>query len=441
MYNIYSHNENILNLAKSIITECSLIYLHPVGSTQPENVEIIGGEDNGPMIVVYDQEPLDLFYNKKLFNYVNHVHRDLEGELRPMILLNTEKNSLEKEKILKNYNAIDVNYFFHALCSSDWYRGYRYNVGITDPNKRKLTKKFITFNRITGKSRIYRSMLVSKLSNKNLMTDGYVSYSPVCPAHQTHFRDSFETTSLKFGITLEERKEYIAGLNKVKYPCRIDNKEEVQISNGSYSIGPLPELMSSFLHIVTETMFWDERTHLTEKIFKPIVAKQPFVLVGCANNLEYLKSYGFKTFDRWWDESYDSIKNPHQRLNAVVDIIDKICKMSLSQLEDMLREMQDVLEYNYNWFYSQEFLDIVWGELVENFKKVKDGLANWKRPDIGISNPQIPREVIVEIRRRTKSEEEATQIIEQWSGYWATTPAEQLPETFDAVLSQIFPKT
>ena len=114
------------------------MYLHPFGSTQPENVEIIGGNDNGPMVVIYDQEPLDLFYNTPLFNYIHDIHRDLQGEFRPMILLNTERHSKEKEKILQRYNAIDVNYFFHAFCASDWYRGYRYNTGITSPAKRKL---------------------------------------------------------------------------------------------------------------------------------------------------------------------------------------------------------------------------------------------------------------------------------------------------------------
>lgn len=439
MYNIYSHNENVLNLVKSIITHCSLAYLHPFGATQRENVEIIGGNDNGPIVIIYDQEPLDLFYNKTLFNYILTSHRDLSGELRPMILLNTERDSVEKEKILKHYNAIDVNYFFHALCASDWYRGYRYNINITPIVERKLTKKFITFNRITGASRLYRSMLISKLSQKNILDAGYVSYSPICPVHGTHFSNSFNNEGIKYGITLQESKEYIENLKKVNHPLRIDSSEEY-IPNGSYDIGPLPELMSSFLHVVTETMFWDERTHLTEKIFKPIVAKQPFVLVGCANNLEYLKSYGFKTFDRWWDESYDSIKNPHQRLNAVVDVIDKICKMSFNELQDMLKEMQEVLEYNYNWFYSIDFLDTVWAELKTNFSKITEGLSNWTPPNI-LPNPQIPRDVIVAIRTRTKTEEEANELIAKWGNYWDNMTREESLDSVDEVLSQIFPET
>ena len=43
-------------------------------------------------------------------------------------------------------------------------------------------------------------------------------------------------------------------------------------------------------HIVTETIFYDNKLHFTEKVFKPIVARRPFFLVGAPGNLAYLKS-------------------------------------------------------------------------------------------------------------------------------------------------------
>ena len=131
-------------------------------------------------------------------------------------------------------------------------------------------------------------------------------------------------------------------------------------------------------------MFWDERTHLTEKIFKPIVAKQPFVLVGCANNLEYLKSYGFKTFDRWWDESYDNIIDPIERIKAIAEIVKDICNKSLSELENILAEMNDVLTYNYNWFYSDNFINLIYNELTDNLKTVLVELRDSKFKNIAI---------------------------------------------------------
>ena len=100
--------------------------------------------------------------------------------------------------------------------------------------------------------------------------------------------------------------------------------------------------------------------------FKPIVAKQPFVLAGCQNNLEYLRSYGFKTFGQWWDEGYDSIADPVARLTAVSNIVKDICNRPITELEEMLQDMTPVLEHNANWFYNTQFTEMVWEELKTN---------------------------------------------------------------------------
>ena len=105
---------------------------------------------------------------------------------------------------------------------------------------------------------------------------------------------------------------------------------------------------------------------LTEKIIKPIAAMQPFILYGQVGALAELKHLGYKTFDLWWDESYDSITDPIQRLQSVVRIINEICSMNEEDLTVMLHAMQHVLDYNYNRFYSKEFIDCCWNELTTN---------------------------------------------------------------------------
>ena len=365
MYNIHSHYENILAFARTIIAQPRVVYLHPFGSTQPENVESLNIGGYGPLLFCYDQEPLLPHYNKKLFDQVAQ-YKDDSGQPRPTILLNTEKSSQFKNQLLEQYKFADCSYFFHAFAAADWYRGYQYCAELIDPSKRTIQKKYITFNRITGGARAYRSFLVAELAKHNLLDQGYVSYSDVCPEHG-HYEQQILCTVGERNVSADYVIRARYALDRIKYPLRIDNAGA--IPNGSQTLGPIRELMTSFLHVVTETCYWDNKTHLTEKIFKPIVARQPFVLLGCANNLRYLRSYGFKTFDAWWDESYDSIEDPIQRLQAVVKIIDDICAMSNEDLTSMLRAMQHVLDYNYNRFYSQEFIDYCWGELTENLEQ------------------------------------------------------------------------
>jgi hypothetical protein len=43
----------------------------------------------------------------------------------------------------------------------------------------------------------------------------------------------------------------------------------------------------------------------------------PFVIVGTRGSLEYLRSYGFRTFEGIWDESYDSAEDTYA-LNALL---------------------------------------------------------------------------------------------------------------------------
>lgn len=347
-----------MSYLKTIIPNFRLTYLHPFGSTQIENLEHLDVGSDGPIFVCYDQEPLLPAYNKPLFDSIQKTFRN-----RKIILLNTERNSEEKNQILDQYNFIDCYYFFHILAAADWYRGVPYNNDIIPVQSRRINKKYITFNRITGNSRSYRSFLIAELSKLNLLNEGHVSYSEVCPVHG-HYESNILSTIKNHNVS----PEYVSSVqyelsNRINFPLRIDTCEDSEIPNKSFTIDAIPQMMESFLHVVTETCYWENKQHLTEKIFKPIVVKQPFVLLGCPNNLSYLKEYGFKTFNQWWDESYDEIENPIERLHAVVKIIEKICSMTERDLGLLLKEMQPVLEHNYNLFYSKKFVDAAWNEL------------------------------------------------------------------------------
>jgi hypothetical protein len=378
MYNIHSHYENIYYYAKLHFENPTVKYLFPFGSSDIANVEILRtGDAPGPVLFCYDQEPLIYHYNRFL---LSDIQLKSQFDIAPfqkaphnsnkansyIIFLNTEKDSLEKEKILKEYRFIDCYYFYHALAASDWYRGYKYDFRIQPIKQRRFDKKFISFNRITGNSRVYRSLFVAELMRRNILNHGLLSYSKTCPVHgslKNNFVYARDTYKLSGDYVSESYKllEY-----HLETDLRIDGSIHEQIQNDSFAVGPVTNLMSSFLHVVTETCFWDTKKHLTEKIFKPIVLKQPFVLLGSQNNLSYLKEYGFKTFDKWWNEDYDKCSDPIQRINKVCDIIENICSLSQSDLQDLALEMEETLEYNYNRFFSKTFVQDVWTELLTN---------------------------------------------------------------------------
>lgn len=300
--------------------------------------------------------------NITFYSLNNKSHKKI-----PTILLNTEKDSEQKNKILQQYNFVDCYYFYHALAAVDWFRGYEYAHNILPIRQRTINKKFITFNRITGNSRIYRAFFVTMLAEKKLLDDGHISFSKECPVHGNLTNSIFEAIQ-KYQLPQELGDETIKAIELLPI-LRIDSCQDKAIKNSSFTVDPIPQSMESFVQIVTETCFWDKKKHLTEKIFKPIVLKQPFILLGCVNNLAYLKEYGFKTFDRWWDESYDQCQDPLMRMQLVVKILENLSKLSNHELFEMLCDMEEVLEHNFNLFFSKKFVSSIWHELEENLTK------------------------------------------------------------------------
>lgn len=362
MYNIDRHYENIFSIAKKLWPNgVKVIYFFPHGTTSIDNIECFKSSNNGPVLLCYDQEPLIPGYCDAVFEYVEKQFRHRPGY--KLLLLNTEQNSDAKQYFINKYNVEDVYYFFHIFAAQDWYRGYRYRQDIQQPSNRKIKKKYISFNRITGNARSYRSIFVGDLARRNLLDYGHISYSANCPLHGNNI-DQLEWAEKTYGIKVN----WVRDILKTVPELRIDSDTNSHIQNGSSSLDPIKETLESFLFVVTETEFWGRKCHLTEKIFKPIIMMQPFVLLGPAHNLKYLRSYGFKTFSEWWNESYDDEVDPLKRISAVNDIIENLSKKSNQQLEDLLKNMEETLLYNYNLFHSQEFLDSAWRELTSNLK-------------------------------------------------------------------------
>lgn len=107
-------------------------------------------------------------------------------------------------------------------------------------------------------------------------------------------------------------------------------------------------MQSSAVNVVCETMFDGNNMlpSISEKMMYSIFAYRPFILVSTPNSLEFAKQYGFRTFDRWWDESYDTIVDDAARMNAILDLVDFINSKSILELKTMLKSMHSTLMHN-----------------------------------------------------------------------------------------------
>lgn len=103
----------------------------------------------------------------------------------------------------------------------------------------------------------------------------------------------------------------------------------------------------SFVSLIPETLWHKDTQFWSEKTKKAIITKRPFLLLAPAGTLRLLKDLGFKTFDRFWDESYDDIKDQGKRYEAVMKIVDQILALPMEECTLMLLEMHQVLKHNY----------------------------------------------------------------------------------------------
>ena len=73
---------------------------------------------------------------------------------------------------------------------------------------------------------------------------------------------------------------------------------------------------------------------------------QPFVVFGTPHTLSALKNLGYKTFDTWIDESYDSIEDEVERFYSAIDSIRNFVKQDYETLNQIMKEMLPTLEHN-----------------------------------------------------------------------------------------------
>ncbi len=111
-----------------------------------------------------------------------------------------------------------------------------------------------------------------------------------------------------------------------------------------------PDYSSTFISLVTETLIDTSILFMSEKIWKPIVAGHPFIVLGNVNTLLYLKEQGYKTFDNWIDESYDLEPDHHKKIDMIIHELNKFKTKSIEELKEIRKEMYDVCLFNRNKF-------------------------------------------------------------------------------------------
>lgn len=255
-------------------------------------------------------------------------------------------------------------------------------------NLHQIEKSFTYLSRNPRKHRV---ALFSLFHNKNILDCGIISFSlnhqsskiitPDLSDEDIPNLDFITITPFKrcnenWLINSNKLKStYDTFLKSVTSDFSYKNFIESTPEDGLYCKHNINIIQKGFLYITNETMMSYPGIYLTEKSFKGIEVKRPFVMLGPMGNLKKLKSYGFQTFDRWWDESYDNIQDPAERIEAVYKIIYDISQKSLNELIALGKDMESVLNYNYNFFineFDERHLQNIDSQCLANLQRSKN---------------------------------------------------------------------
>jgi len=121
--------------------------------------------------------------------------------------------------------------------------------------------------------------------------------------------------------------------------------------------------------IVSETNDNDYEVFMTEKIWKPIIAQQLFVVHGNYLYLQKLREMGFKTFNNYFEEVYDLDRDPDVRINTIVDVCDRLRD---APWQDFYLQSQALRKYNFDNFFNQEKLSVEINKTLELFLEFAD---------------------------------------------------------------------
>lgn len=264
-----------------------------------------------------------------------------------MIADEVYKNWCEKNRIQDRIKVIPYAHFELDMGMQTWSRNkensekklpsFEENVDYKLNNSDKLK----TYACLNKRIRPHRVWFYYYLYNSGLLKDGLVSMN-LFDKHWYNWEGKFFEEG-----QLDECSNIL--------PLLVYNTPNDVLDDNIY-INRFPEqvVKDTFFTVVSEAHCgdFDETMFLSEKTFKVIGCRHPFIIMGNKNSMSMMRKIGYKTFDGFINESFDSL-DTHDRLNGIIRSIDEVIKID-NKIE-WYKTMNEIIEHNYITLISKLF--------------------------------------------------------------------------------------
>ena len=281
----------------------------------------------------------DYGYSEKKIIYIAGAHPTVDN-VKLYLKMCSENNFYRLSIVLVNFMEIYTNNM-NLSAKVDFEQVH------TTP--RLKSKKFTSLH---GVPRLFRLALTGQLIKRNLIEQAF---------YTIWFNDP-EKSNIRLSLDFEERMS-------IQFPSLVSDTIQVLSDNiskfpmkiyhtptGGYTQDDVFVYNNSYFSLVGETVYasnkglpddiFYECYDFSEKLFRPIKFKHPFVLLARPNSLEVLRKYGYKTFHPFIDESYDLIENDEDRMLAIISEVERLCNFTNEQWLEFQKNVKDIVEHN-----------------------------------------------------------------------------------------------
>jgi hypothetical protein len=272
----------------------------------------------------------------KTNNFFQNFSKDYNTEY--YLLYNKSINQIEEP--WDKSNTIDLSFFRNKLFHAKITNKQNFN---KTWNHSKFRFLFLT-GKLNKKNRIIPLLEFSKLNLlNNLNSIWSLNYD-------ANLVDSVYEILVKNNV--KYKKEDLISFLK-KYRQIPDNVSFLNISNTTHYDGvPFNKELyeNTSLSVISESETAGKHIWITEKTWRAILNKHPFLIIGQPYTLKHLESLGYKTFEKYLPYQYDNIEDFFKRSKIIYKNLDWL-KANWKYLD--FKEIYNDIEYNYNLAESQ----------------------------------------------------------------------------------------
>jgi hypothetical protein len=214
-------------------------------------------------------------------------------------------NNLNKQPI----NVISIPLFEKACQTKNLLEEH-----ITETREKFNTKYFTSLSRL---NRHHKTVGTFLLSQSNIKDQGLISHDKI-DKNCYNFKDVYEKTQ----YTEKQVKRWIKSL-----PLIVDYTDFNVNWACNRSFDHIHD--QTIFQIVNETLvdnYNDTSLFYSEKTFRPISCFQPFLIYGQVGCNHYLKNLGYKTYENWFDLSFDYEEDYIKRYQKLLFVVEDTCK-------------------------------------------------------------------------------------------------------------------